>query len=84
MSNQIVCPSCAAINRVPADKPANAAKCGKCKTLLFSGKPIELTDANFSKFISKKLNSCCGGFLGRMVRAVQDDGVGICQGGIRA
>ncbi len=53
MSNQIVCPSCAAINRVPADKPANAAKCGKCKTLLFSGKPIELTDANFSKFISK-------------------------------
>ncbi len=53
MSKQIVCPSCAAINRIPDEKPAAAAKCGKCKTPLFSGKPVELTDGNFNRFISK-------------------------------
>ncbi len=52
-SNQIVCPSCSAINRIPISKPANAAKCGKCKTKLFTGAPIDLTDANFAKFIAK-------------------------------
>ncbi|HHB83215.1 MAG TPA: thioredoxin TrxC [Devosia sp.] len=53
MSNQIVCPSCSAINRVPDNKPAHAAKCGKCKSRLFPGKPVELTAANFNKHISK-------------------------------
>ena len=53
MSNQIVCPSCSAINRVPDNKPASAAKCGKCKSQLFPGKPVELTAANFNKHISK-------------------------------
>ncbi len=53
MSNQIVCPSCTAINRVPDDKPADAARCGKCKSALFSGQPVELNGANFNKHISK-------------------------------
>ncbi len=53
MSNQIVCPSCSAINRVPDDKPAAAAKCGKCGGALFSGKPVELSEANFSKHITR-------------------------------
>ena len=51
--NQIVCPSCTAVNRIPKSKPAKAAKCGKCKSKLFTGQPVDLTDANFAKFINK-------------------------------
>ncbi len=50
-TNQIVCPSCSATNRVAAEKPATAAKCGKCAAALFNGKPTELTGANFAKHI---------------------------------
>ena len=53
MSKQIVCPSCGAINRIPDNKSASAAKCGKCGSPLFSGKPIELNSGNFNKQISK-------------------------------
>ncbi len=46
-NRQIVCPACAAINRVPDGKPAEAGKCGKCGSALFSGKP---SDADASIF----------------------------------
>lgn len=52
-SNQIVCPHCQAVNRVPASKSAAAAMCGKCKEKLFTGKPVELTDRTFAKMIAK-------------------------------
>ena len=48
-SRQIVCPHCAGINRVPADRPAEAALCGRCKTPLFSGAPIEADAAMFDR-----------------------------------
>ena len=57
--NQIVCPKCLAINRISEAKSALMAqsalmaKCGKCKSKLFTGAPIDLTDANFAKFITK-------------------------------
>ena len=44
----IACPYCAALNRVPADRLQQQPVCGKCKTALFSGKPVELTMANFA------------------------------------
>lgn len=52
-SLQLVCPHCQAVNRVPASKPAIAAKCGKCKKPLFGNPPAELTDATFQKAISR-------------------------------
>jgi len=52
-TNQIVCPHCQAVNRVPAAKSARAAKCGKCKRPLFAGTPAELTDQTFAKMIAK-------------------------------
>jgi thioredoxin 2 len=50
---QIVCPHCAAVNRVPADKPAAKAKCGACKNALFIGKPFEATAQSFATHIGR-------------------------------
>ena len=47
------CPSCAAINRIPADKQNQQGQCGKCKQALFNSQPIELNDADFQRFIDK-------------------------------
>lgn len=49
----IVCPHCAAINRIPATRLSSAPKCGKCHQALFAVKPLELNTANFQKHISR-------------------------------
>jgi thioredoxin 2 len=49
----MVCPECASVNRVPADKNASAAKCGKCKKSLFSGHPVAATTATFPKHVQQ-------------------------------
>lgn len=46
-----VCPHCHAINRVPAARVHDAARCGKCRQPLFDGHPVELTQADFSKHV---------------------------------
>jgi thioredoxin 2 len=51
VSIQIVCPQCDAINRVPAEKPAVEAKCGKCHRDLFSGVPLELNAERFERHL---------------------------------
>ena len=48
-SRQIVCPQCMAINRIPDNRPAQAAKCGKCGSALFAGKPVEADAAMFER-----------------------------------
>ncbi len=48
-SRQIVCLHCAGINRVPSEKPAKAARCGRCKTPLFNGKPVDVDTATFDR-----------------------------------
>lgn len=42
----IVCPNCDAVNRVPTARLAESGKavCGKCKSKLFSGKPVALDE----------------------------------------
>ena len=49
---KISCPSCATANRVPRSKLKDQGKCGKCGSLLFPGKPVTLTAANFEKHAS--------------------------------
>jgi thioredoxin 2 len=49
--HHIVCPNCAAANRVPAAKDAGAAKCGKCHQPLFTGHPVAATTQNFARQI---------------------------------
>lgn len=50
-SIHIVCPHCAATNRLPDNKLTSQPKCGQCKQPLFSGQPVELNSQNFGKFI---------------------------------
>lgn len=44
----VACPACAAANRVPADRLSGGGTCGKCRSPLFTGAPIELSEANFT------------------------------------
>ena len=49
----IVCPACASVNRLPLARLTQGPKCGKCKNMLFSGHPVELTSATFERHISR-------------------------------
>jgi len=50
---QIVCVNCQGINRVPMQRLTDDPHCGKCKQSLITGKPVELSDANFVKTTTK-------------------------------
>jgi len=52
-AKHVVCPSCSAINRLPADKLAQGPKCGKCGERIFTGKPVALTDQSFERHVSR-------------------------------
>lgn len=49
----VVCPSCDAINRIPATKLDVAPSCGKCRKALFNGKPVVLNAENFQKHVNR-------------------------------
>ncbi|MDV7103545.1 thioredoxin TrxC [Vibrio sp. TH_r3] len=48
------CPSCNGLNRVPLQRVSEAATCGKCKSALFDGKPIEGTEANLAALLTSE------------------------------
>ena len=48
----IACAACGTGNRLPAERLADAPKCGKCAAPLFDGHPIPLTDANFGAVVN--------------------------------
>lgn len=44
-AHHIVCPVCGRTNRVAADRPASAARCGSCRKKLFDGHPVDVDAA---------------------------------------
>lgn len=46
MSTNLTCPNCNSVVRVPTERLGDKPKCGRCKTPLFQGKPLELTYSN--------------------------------------
>ncbi|MDP2212433.1 thioredoxin domain-containing protein [Phenylobacterium sp.] len=42
---QIVCPGCSAANRIPPERDAAGAKCGRCGARLFQGHPTDVDAA---------------------------------------
>ncbi|MGJ4931304.1 thioredoxin TrxC [Bradyrhizobium sp. HKCCYLS2038] len=49
---QLVCGHCGQINRLPAGRAPTQGKCGKCHAPLFSGHPIEVDQAGFTRHIA--------------------------------
>ena len=49
----IVCPHCDSVNRLPADKAAGQAKCGRCHKPLFTGHPFPVTAKSFATQIQR-------------------------------
>lgn len=49
----IVCPHCNGVNRVPAEKLGAGGNCGRCHQPLFSGKPVDLSAANFATHVQR-------------------------------
>ena len=51
--SRVVCVACGTINRVPADRPADQAKCGGCGKPLFSGTPADVSGEMFERQVAK-------------------------------
>jgi thioredoxin 2 len=49
--NVAVCPECGTGNRIAAGRDAGAAKCGKCGAKIFTGKPLEVDDAQLEQHL---------------------------------
>jgi thioredoxin 2 len=49
----LVCPHCGAINRVPAERLAEAPSCGRCKQPIAPAYPVALTDASLARYLAK-------------------------------
>lgn len=50
-----VCASCQALNRLPDDRSADGAKCGRCGHDLFDGDVINATGATLDKLLKDDL-----------------------------
>jgi thioredoxin 2 len=49
----VVCPNCAALNRVASERLGDDPVCGKCGSALLDGKPVTLDDRRFARFAEK-------------------------------
>lgn len=53
MTMNVSCPHCNVTNRLPEARLADKPACGKCKLDLFTGQPLALTAANYSKQVTQ-------------------------------
>lgn len=49
----LVCPACAAINRVPDDKLLAQPKCGTCHVPIMAAAPVALDDSSLPRFLQR-------------------------------
>ena len=49
----VVCPHCDGVNRLPADRLGDGAKCGKCRRPLFARQPLALDEGRFARHAQK-------------------------------
>ena len=49
----VACAACGTANRVPSTRLADAPVCGKCRSPLLDGQPIELDAARFDTFLGR-------------------------------
>ena len=51
-SRQIVCGHCGRINRLPAGRAPESARCGSCHQPFFTGHPIEVDEEGFGRHVA--------------------------------
>ena len=51
-TTNITCQKCNATNRLPTERLKDQPKCGKCKSPVFNGKPIDLNTANVAAVLN--------------------------------
>lgn len=49
----LVCPVCAATNRIPEERLTDAPVCGKCAAALMAPQPVDISDQALPKFLAK-------------------------------
>ena len=49
----LVCPHCAAVNRVPAAKMSASPNCGQCHRPMFDGEPRAVDSAGFERHLAR-------------------------------
>src|SRR5207237_10807993 len=81
----VTCPKCGQRNRLKYDKLGGSGRCGKCGTELSApGEPIDVaSDLAFDALTTRSALPVFGGFLGALVRSVQDGRAGTQQGRAR-
>jgi len=52
-SLHVICPQCGGVNRVPRQRLGAGARCGKCKTPLFGGRPLAVDDAGLRRQLER-------------------------------
>jgi thioredoxin 2 len=50
-AEHVVCPHCDTVNRIPTDRPASEAKCGRCHRRIFTRAPIPVSAKSFMAHI---------------------------------
>jgi thioredoxin 2 len=50
---EVVCGHCDSVVRFPSERLQDSPQCPKCHVRLFEGKPIELTEANFDRHVTR-------------------------------
>ena len=51
-TRRVVCPHCHGVNRVPADRLGDGARCGKCKAPLIEGKALPTGASAFERHLA--------------------------------
>jgi thioredoxin 2 len=51
-ARQIVCGHCGRINRLPAARAPENARCGACHQPIFAGRPIEVDEEGFARHVA--------------------------------
>ena len=49
----VLCPHCDSVNRVPPDRRPDDARCGKCHSPLFAGRPLPLDGVRFRRHLER-------------------------------
>lgn len=49
----LVCPHCAAVNRLPAERLGASPQCGQCHRPLFTGEPLAVDSAGFERQLTR-------------------------------